>query len=255
MVDWPKIAIGVITFSRPSEIRQTLAALANQLTYAGEMVLIISDDCTPGRYLRELEAWWAENYPGHWRMKTLSTARNCGWGCATNGLLKYAFEVEHAKFIFQLEDDYIAHAPINLNTGVAIMEQEPSLGMLRYRATAGTPMLYAQRETDISRWCPDYREYWGYTLGKVTWLELLPHSPTLWLYSNGVHLKRPEFHGVYGLYPEGLKLGETEEQMAHNVVDIMRSHPDTPKIGVQPPYIYMVWDHIGVSFQGTEFDK
>lgn len=253
---WPKIAIGVITFSRPNEIRATIAALIQQVRYAGEVVLIVSDDSTPGPYLRDLEYWYTQAYPrGAWRLKTMSTPRNSGWGKATNGLLHEAFEIEAAKFLLQIEDDYIAHAPVDLNVGVALMEQEPTLGMLRYRATAGAPMHYTQHETDISRWCPDYREYWGYTQAKVTWLELLSTSETLWIYSNGVHLKRREFHGVYGLYPEGMKLGMTEESYAHTVLDMMRCHPNTPKIGIQPEFVLMKWDHVGVSYQGTEYDK
>lgn len=256
MPNFPRLAIGVITFNRPNEIRATIAALVQQVRYAGEVVVIVSDDSTPGPYRRDLEYWWQETYPRHpWQFKTMSTAKNGGWGRATNGLLREVFEVERVNYLLQIEDDYIAHTPIDLNVGVAVMEQEPALGMLRYRATAGAPMHYAQRETDIHRWCPEYREYWGYTQAKVTWLELLSTSETLWLYSNGVHLKRPEFHGVYGLYPEGLKLGMTEEQFAHNVLDIMRAHPHTPKIGIQPEFVLMKFDHVGVSYQGTEYDK
>lgn len=254
MPDYPPVVLGVITFDRPDTIRATLSALAHHLTYSGPLTVVIADDCTPGRYLRDLAQWWeAQGYP--WPLKTLSTPRNGGWGWNANHLLEYTFGTQRAGYLFMQEDDYVLSHPLDLDAGVALMETAPQLGMLRYRATAGTPMLYHQREADISAWKPDYREYLGYTLGRVTWLELLPQSPTLWLYSNGPHLKRASFHDVYGLYPERLKLGATEEAYAHIVKDKMLTHPNTPRIGVLPAWVYMFWDHIGVSYQHTERDR
>ena len=256
MPDFPAIVIGVITYARPTEIRATITALTQRIHYAGPVTLIVSDDSSPGAYCRDLEYWWSQTFPRHpWQFRTISTARNSGWGKATNGLLREAFDNEKADAIFQIEDDYIAHADINLSAGVALLQQEPTLGMVRYRATAGTPMLYYQRETDISAYCPEYHEYLGYTQGRMTWLELLPNSPTLWLYSNGAHLKKRDFHDLYGMYPEGLKLGQTEEAMAHLCKDTMLVHPIAPKIGIQPEFVYMRWDHVGVSYQHTEHDK
>lgn len=135
------------------------------------------------------------------------------------------------------------------------MQATPEIGMVRYRATAGVPLMYQQQESIINKWLPDYREHLGYTLGRVTWLELLPQSPTLWLYSHGPHLKQFDFHVTYGLYPEGLKLGVTEEAYAHVVKNMLVNHPSSPKIAVLPEWIHMHFDHIGVSYQGGAFDR
>lgn len=254
MPDFPPVAIGIITFNRPDEIRQTLLSLANYLFYSGPVTVVIADDCTPGRYLRDLEIWWAQHGKG-WHLKTLPTSRNGGWGRNANNLIRYAFEIGKVTYLYQQEDDYVLRHPLDLDVGVALMQVVPRVGMLRYRATAGVPMLYQQQETDVQAWLPGYREHLGYTLGRITWLEILPQSPTLWLYSNGPHLKRFDFHGLYGMYPEGLKLGETEESYAHVVKDMLNLHPGAPRIAVLPEWIHMHFDHIGVSFQGGEFDK
>lgn len=252
----PPVTIGVITYKRPDEIRVTINALCNQLTYDGPLRILVSDDASGGGYLRDLKEWW--EHKGFtllhgWHFEAISTPKNGGWGRNANHLLDVAFA--DCPLLFMMEDDYVLKRPLDLSAGVALMQQEPVLGMLRYRSTAGMPVLYYQRETDIAAYYPDYREYQGYTLGKVTWLELMANSPSLWLYSNGPHLKSREFHGVYGRYPEGMKLGTTEESFAHIVKDMMMTHPATPKIAVLPEWVYMHWDHIGVSYQHTEHDK
>lgn len=258
MTTWPHVAIGVITYSRPREIRLTLSALAQHVRYPGRVTVVIADDCTPGSYLIDLHQWWMQSSSPNvldWGFRPISTERNGGWGRNANHLLKYVFDEIKASYLFFIEDDYVLTRPLDLASGIALMQQEPGLGMLRYRATAGTPVRYQQHETDIRGWLPDYREYRAYVNGKLTWLELLPGSPTLWLYSNGPHLKSRVFHEIYGAYPEGLKLGETEEYFAHMVKEKINSHPNTPKIGVLPEWIYMHFDHVGVSFQHTELDR
>ena len=256
MPNFPPVTIGVITYKRPDEIRTTLNALVAHLSYDGPLRIMISDDSSGGTYLKDLIDWWT--HKGHgtltgWHFETISTKENAGWGRNANHLLNLGFE--DCPYLFMMEDDYVLKRPLDLSAGVTLMQHEPTLGMLRYRATAGMPVLYYQRETNISDQYPNYQEYFGYTRGRVTWLELLSNSPSLWLYSNGPHLKNRDFHGVYGRYPVGEKLGITEEKFAHIVKDTMMSHPATPKIGVLPEWIYMHWDHIGKSYQHTEFDK
>jgi hypothetical protein len=114
-------------------------------------------------------------------------------------------------------------------------------------------VVYHQFESDISDYCPDYQDGVGLP-GKLTYLQLDSGSHALYLYSNGPHLKHIRFHAVYGMYPEGKRLGETEEAYAHTVKDRMKL-PDAPAIAITPAFIPMLWDHIGVSFQHSEADK
>lgn len=252
MAIFPPVNIGVITYNRPNEIRLTLTSLLNHIRYSGEVTIIVADDSSPGEYREDLMRWWQDQKTS-WRMQIAKTHRNLGWGGNANNLLRHAFHT--APYLYFTEDDYLLTTRLDLDVGVALMENEPGLGLLRYRATAGTPLVYVGHETNISNLMPDFREYEGYGVGKVQWLELDGRSNSLWLYSNGPHLKRAQFHEVYGLYPEGLKLGQTEESYAHMVIDRVRTAALAPKLGIMPDWIHMKFQHIGISYQGTVHDK
>ena len=251
-MNWPAVCVGIITYNRPKEIRTTISSLMRYLHYSGPLTFMIADDCSPGDYLADLQKWIQENqYPGYFILE--STAQNGGWGANANHLIRSANR--QAGLLYMTEDDYVLTRPLNLDVGVSILSSEPGLGMMRYRSTAGVPMIYRQHETLIERYMPNYREYEGFTQARATWLELDPASDTLWLYSNGPHLKRYDFHEVYGLYPEGLKLGTTEEAYAHMVKDRLLTYSGALRIGVQPEWIAMHYEHIGKSYQLTEYDK
>lgn len=250
MANWPDVTIGIITYNRRAEIRHTVEALSQQLTYSGRLRWLVADDSSPGRYIAGLK-----------RLKLfkgldatfITTEQRSGWGRNANHLL----ETCETPYLFFIEDDYVLQRPLNLDLGVALMESVKEVGMLRYRATAGAPMVLHQGEAYIGQLMPDYRDGEGaYTQGMVTFCVLDGGSPTLWLYSNGPHLKRvPMFHEFFGRYPEGQVLAKTEERYAHIVQDKMRENPaQSPWIAILPEWINMRWDHIGTSYKGTAED-
>lgn len=262
MPDFPHIALHLITFNRLETLQRTLEALRENLIYPQERLhIVISDDSTGGKYLSQikrlkvLKEWGAS-------VDVISTEERSGWGKHVNwamGWIKKRFPV--TDYIFFCEDDYVLTEKIDLRVGVALLEKRPNIGMLRYRGTAGTHCVYHQFEADISDYLPEHDESAGQSLGRVSYLQLDSGSPTLYLYSHGAHLKRftsaegeyPDFHSFYGLYPEGLPLGSTEEQMAHLVKDAMKL-TDAPAIAILPNFIKMVFQHIGESYQGSEHD-
>lgn len=77
MLNFPSLIIGIITFNRPDEIRETLYSLTQNITYAGDVTVVIADDCSPGNYLRDLESWW-QQYGNQWAFKTITTTTNRG---------------------------------------------------------------------------------------------------------------------------------------------------------------------------------
>lgn len=250
-MNFPPLNIGVITYNRPHEIRDTLTSLFQHLHYSGQTTLYIADDSSPSDYRSTLSDWLRNYspYPFH----VLNTGHNQGWGANANNLITTAYKT--APYLYFTEDDYVLHKHLDLSPVVALMEAEPTLAMIRFRATAGMPLLYQGHETDISKYLPDYREYLGYGIGKIQWLELLKESPSLWLYSNGPHLKTAAFHFAHDLYPVGLKLGATEESYAHHVIDNMRTRAGMPKIGILPDWFHMQFEHIASSYQGTIHDR
>lgn len=248
MTTLPPVTIGIITYNRIEALSHTLNALSEHLHYDGELRIIISDDCSPGDYAADCGKFMALTFRGS-QQRFISTRQNGGWGRNANNLLVQC----ETDYLFMLEDDYVLKRDLDLNNAVALMGMQPHVGMVRFRGTAGMHVIYHQFEADIQAWNPHYAEGGGVP-GKLTYLQLDGGSPDLWLYSNGPHLKRRMFHSFYGLYPEGLKLGETEETYAHQVKDRMML-PGAPGIAIQPEWITLWWDHIGISYQHTELDK
>lgn len=243
-MEWPTVTIQICTYDRYDDIKRTVEALADNLTYPN-LEWLICDDSSPSIYLSRLK-----------RLKLfrdlnaqfISTETNSGWGSNVNHGLVHI----QTPYVFFCEDDYLLEHTLDLRVGVAVMEAKPIIGMLRYRGTAGDTVVYHQQEADIRPWLPDYH-CGGGVIGKETYLLLDGGSPTLWLYSNGPHLKHCRFHQFYGLYPEGLKLGQTEEHYCHVVKEGMK-RDGAPCIAILPEWIRMWWSHIGTSYQGTEFD-
>lgn len=258
MSDLPKIAIQLCTYDRYDEIKRTVEALQDNLKYPHDKIsLYVCDDSSPGKYISKLKRL---NLFHYWETSFISTPQNGGWGRNVNNGLKQIPE----DYIFFLEDDYVLEYPLDLRIGVALLEKKPHLGMLRYRGSAGGHFVFHQFEADLSSFSKessfvnqdDWFEGAKTVPWKVTYLQFDSGSPELYIYSHGPHLKRKNFHSIYGMYPEGLKLGETEEVFAHSVKHRMRTDPqNSAGIVILPEWVVMRWNHIGKSFQHTEMDK
>lgn len=250
MPDLPHIALLVITYNRYDILKTTLNALLEKLIYpADKLHIVVSDDSTGGTYLTNLKRTKAYK-----DIEFISTNERSGWGKHVNGALQHVrTEYPQCDYVFQIEDDYELKEVLDLRLGAALMETRPNIGMLRYRGTAGTHCIYHQFEADI----PSYE----LDRDNITYLQLDNASHTLWVYSNGPHLKRiqshqsqhPDFHEHYGLYLEGAKLGATEENFAHRVKDGMKlGH--APAIAIMPEWVNMHFNHLGDSWQGSQDD-
>ncbi len=247
MQEWPLVTVLVCTYNRPDELLATLKALDHNLSYPPERLRwVIADDCSNYNIQKLLyENMWADI------VRVIQTPKNMGWGANVN----YAMRQLDSNYIYFTEDDYVLSKTLDLCVGVAVMESVPALGMLRYFGPGGdVGIKYDQKEADISGWLPHYRDTLGLE-GKKTYLEFSPDSDSLWILSNRPHLKKAHFHGYYGDYPQGLKLGATEESFAHTVKDGLRADVNAPKVAVFPEFIAPAFDHIGKSFKGSEHDK
>lgn len=251
---FPDVAILIITYNRPDEIRMTINALLENIVYpADKLHYVISDDSTGGRYLADLKRNHA--YKG---MTFISTPQRAGWGKHVNWAMTHIYtQYPDVQYIFQIEDDYVLTRELDMRVGVALLETMPNVGMLRYRGTAGMHAVLHQFEADIHDYLPDYDESAGLIQGKVCYLQLDSGGHGLWIYSNGPHLKRlrgaNSFHDFYGGYPETLKLGQTEEWYAHVVKDKMKL-PEAPAIAILPSFVTMQFQHIGDTWKDSEQD-
>ena len=252
-MDLPQIAIQICTYNRYNEIRKTVEALQKYLIYPKEKItLYICDDSSPGGYTQKLSRL---NLFKYWTTHMVVTPSNVGWGGNVNhGLANIPEEI-----IFFIEDDYVLTKELDLRIGVLLLLEKSHIGMLRYRGTTGTRLVYHQFEANISRWANVFSSAWYEGAPTVpytfSYLHFDGNSPDIWLYSNGPHLKSKSFHDFYGPYPEGLKLGHTEESFAHLVKDKMRADPThAPAIVILPEWIPMWFNHIGKSYQFTKED-
>jgi glycosyltransferase involved in cell wall biosynthesis len=254
----PAVDVIVCTYNRPNELKKTLEALLDNLLYSGPLHFTIADDSSDPANMRKVKA---SAIFKQLKPTIISTEQNSGWAANNNNALRRT----DRPYVFFTEDDYILGQRLDLAAGVALLEAKPDVGMLRYRGTAGSHIIYHQFEADISaHYASPYTDYPGEESkeyqdgfglpGRIAYLQLDSGSPDLYLYSNGPHLKRRDFHAFYGLYPEGLKLGETEEQYAHIVKDGMK-RDKAPAVAILPDWVAMRFDHIGQSYQHTADDK
>lgn len=226
-MEWPEVAIVIVTYNRPREIRLTINALRKNIVYPGALVWVLADDSSPGYYLQDIQ----KDYPDV-PFVPIITHRG-GWGRNVNNALK---ALKH-KYVFLIEDDYISRFPVHLDWGVALMEAKQDIGLVRYDGVAGHNLNLRLR---TEKTC----------LGDIAYCIIDHDSPHLNVYSNRPHLKKRTFHEYYGYYPEGLHLGDTEEHFAHRVKD----KKNGPSIAILPDGIISAFDHIGRSWKGSKED-
>ena len=247
----PRATILVCTYNRLKLLEETLERLSSFIYYPPELLTwIICDDSSPDGYAEKVAALPIVVELG---AKVVSTDKNGGWAKnVNNGLAQVTDD-----YVYFTEDDYFATAPIRLDAMVALMETKPDIGLVRVRGIAGTHIVAHLFEADIKDYIPDWQDGVG-LIGKIAYFQLDSGSPTPYVYSNGPHVKHRRFHEHYGVYPEGLLLGETEEAYAHTVKDKMHASPDgagAPAVVILPQDVYMYFDHVGDSYQLTDADK
>lgn len=247
-IEWPEVTIGIITFSRPNEIVETVETLRDNLRYPEDKLhWLISDDASPGGYLAKLKKIKLFK---EINAEFIDTGINSGWGANANNLLAHVT----TPYLLQTEDDKRLWKPLDLMVGVALLETKLDIGYVRYRATAGEHTVFHQMETDITAYLPDYQDGAVGLPGKLSYLQIDSNSPSLYLYTHGPHLKHRRFHDWYGKYPEGLKLAATEESYCHTVKAKMKEY-GAPALTILPEWILPYFEDYGQSFQGSTWDK
>lgn len=231
MSAWPDVAIQIITYDRPREIRRVIDGLRKYLRYEGKVAWCLCDDGSPTGYVSRILA----DYPDLSWM--ISRTERRGWGGNANAGLK-SLAAARFDYIFSLEDDYVPFVPLEISRGVALMASLPGIALVRYDGLEGHAL-------DI-----ELRECHTEPFGMLSYMRILKSSPFLFVYSNRPHLKHKSFHEFYGLYPEGLYLGHTEEDFARTVKD----RPDGPWVAVLTDGVPRKFDHIGRSWQGSASD-
>jgi len=226
LLAWPAVTVLIVTWNRLEEIRRTINALQEYLIYPN-LAWHIADDNSPGDYLPVLKA----DFP-HLNFTDTITDRK-GWGANVN----LALRTITTNYIFSCEDDYVAFRSLDIEAGVELIELREKIGLVRYDGLSGHIGL-------------DLSVQEAKTMGRLDYLQIVKDkSSHLNVYSHRPHLKHRRFHDSYGLYKEGVTLGECEENFAHRV-----KSSDGPGLAILPDGIPRAFDHIGKSRQGTSLD-
>lgn len=238
-INWPDITILLVTYDRLDEICKTIQALRRNIKYSGNIYFHIADDATPGNYLQDIRQTFPE-IP----FSTIVTNR-LGWGANVNAALK----VIETDYIFICEDDYVATSPLELDYGITLLKQREDVGAVRYDGLAGHLGLRLILSELITE------QVWGeqpdHLLSKFDYFILdRKNTGHLNVYSNRPHLFHTRFHSTFGLYAEGVSLGQTETQFAHKV---LATYPGI-EIAALWNGILRAFEHIGHSRQGTALD-
>jgi hypothetical protein len=219
------VTVVFVTWNRREELFRTVEAFLKNVFYDHNLLTLhIADDNSPEPYIYDIIKNWPEY---NW---TYSITNRKGWGANVNA----AFKVVGTDYIFLNEDDYVAQAPFNLQDGIRVLEEVPDIGCIRYNHLKG----HLGMRLDV-----------GQTPSQVHYLRIIKaESKFLYVYSNRPHLQHRRFWEAYGAYPEGMKLGETEETYAKWVF-----HKPGPDVAI----LYngtIDYNHIGHSFQLSKDD-
>jgi len=230
LFDYPSLAICIITYDRLPEIKATISALQRHFIYSGPVSWHIADDASPIGYIGAILNEFPDLHFTH------TSGKRGGWGVNVNT----ALTLLNARYpyVFLIEDDYVAKRDLNINAGVALMEANKKICVVRYDGIAGHILNLRLREQKTPT-------------GIIPYMYINKDSPHLNVYSNRPHLRHTARFSCFGKYPEGKSLGKTEEAFAHKVKDSEKC----ADFAILAKGIELAFNHIGKSRQGSEWDK
>lgn len=214
-MDWPPLAILVITYNRKEILDETLKHLKDHVYYTGERKYIVADDGSDDGTQQML----METHPD----VLLVESNRAGLGANENAGLRQA--MAYAPIIMQLQDDLHALATIDLHPHVERLMTDETSGYIRLWGVGG------HRYTGNLE-----GNYW-----RVWW-----NSDDLYIPSDRPHIKHRRFHEFFGFYPEGLRAAETEDAWCHQCKD--RAGQGGKKLDVLVPQnalTEVTWEHVG----------
>lgn len=226
MDQWPGISILLPTYNRTQTVAMTISRLHQFLIYPGQITYWLGVDndnesaLQVASYIMEVTGLCVNAIDGPRR----KIHKPGSLGANINMLLS----ATHDNLLMQMDDDHHIQRTIDLTSHVEKLLTDTSSGWIRLMGVG------------FHRYCAclDGR-YW-----RVNW-----DSPELYIPSNRPHIKHRRFHDHFGLYPEGLKLGETEEAFCHKCKDIA-SKVSGPQVLVPLDVLTETsFDHVGHSFQ------
>lgn len=177
------ITVLVATYNRIDILATTLIELNVNLRYSGELRFLIADDSEDPAPVDELAA----RMPFSDRIRVVHSTGRQGLGANVNNGLRHC----DTELVLQTQDDYVLLRELNLDPHADKLLSDAAAGWIRLRCIGGHRF---RAKLDGSYW-------------RVDW-----NSEELYIVSDQPHLKKKSFHDAFGFYPEGLKVGETENE-------------------------------------------
>jgi glycosyltransferase involved in cell wall biosynthesis len=186
----PLVAVLIPTYERPEILEKTVNLLLANLKYEGKFKILIGDD---GHLPPVSPPKFEGDYFFH--------GEQYGLGKNLNSLLQEAAQ-QGIDYVIQMDDDHWLVKPLDITPHVNKLMEDELAGCIRLMGIGGHHYTATLSGS-----------YW-----RINW-----NSAELYIASNRPHLKSiSRFHEVYGPYPEGLKLGLTEEAFCHHCIDTWR---------------------------------
>ena len=126
-MDWPALAINIVTYNRKDVLRGTLGRLARHLWYEGPRHVIVADDGSTDGTQEMLR----REFPD----VTLVQSRRVGLGANTNAGLRACFK--RAELVLQLQDDMHLLGTLDLHPHVERLLKDPTCGFIRLWGVGG----------------------------------------------------------------------------------------------------------------------
>ncbi len=229
--NWPDVMVGIPAYNRPDTVRTTVEKLIINLTYEGNVKIVVSEDGDISKTKEALAGVIGNNSVGFYGIDAcvnelvVVEGPGRGLGANLNRLLRYAQAGQPDEFIMNMDDDHWLEKPLDITPHVKHLMRDENAGWIRFYGIG-------------------HHEYVADLIGRYWYVRW--DSPTLYIPSFRPHLKHIRFHDHFGDYPEGRSLGATEEGFCHQCKDIAKTKGG-PKVLV--PLMYdLDWSH-GV---GTE---
>ncbi len=211
------IVIILQTYKRTDCALRTIAAAKAYLRYGGDLLWYVADDGSRPEHYEAVLAAVGTVWGAHSVRRGYGANCNAAWAAAN----------QRSALTLWLEDDWELRQPLDLYPYACLLMETSEIGMVRL----GCLNLDVRGRT----WAHGGLVYWK--------LDKEPHLEGTPVFTGHPSLRHRRYPEAYGLYPEGLKPGETELAYAWQY---RIGHPDAPGIVWPADYPVMgYWGHIG----------
>lgn len=213
---YPALAVILPTYNRAETVWQTIDLLQRNLVYSGYVEYFVGcdgDDHTPEK-LSDM------------KYTNILEEPSGSFGANINRLIKLAIDTGF-DFFMQMDDDHWLMEPMDINNFIKDLDRLEDAGWIRLMGIGAHDLRATLKGV-----------YWY-----VDW-----DSPELYITSMRPHIKHVRFIESFGFYPEGEKLGLTEEGYCHQCKN--SATEDSPKVLVPlDTRTESSWSHVGKSWQ------